>query len=348
MSPEPRGGNYDALLVLSFGGPEGPDEVEPFLRNVTSGRGVPQARLAEVAEHYHHFGGVSPLNALNRELVGMVRDELQQQELGMPVYFGNRNWHPFVEDTVGAMTEDGIRRALVLATSPYGGYSACRQYHEDLLRARRAVGPDAPDMVKLRHFFDHPRFVGTWADAVIDARNRAPTRPDKLVFTAHSIPESADRSAGPPDTGGRRYSRQVAAAARLVAGQTDFASHDVVWQSRSGPAHVPWLAPDILEHLDDLSDAGCRSAVIAPIGFVSEHMEVLWDINHEARERADQLGICLTRAETPGSDPRFAAMVAELVGEQVAGMPVRTLSEHPRGCATWNGAPCSVGCCEPR
>lgn len=348
MSPRRCGGDYDALLVLSFGGPEGPDEVDPFLRNVTSGRGVPQERLAEVAEHYHNFGGISPLNELNRELVSMLRWELQQQEMSMPVYFGNRNWHPFLEETVGAMAEDGIGRALVLATSPFGGYSACRQYHEDLARARRVVGPVAPDMIKLRHFFDHPWFIAMWSDAVIDAVNRAPTWPDRLVLTAHSIPESDDRTAGPPHVGGRRYSAQVAAAARLVAGQAGFISHDLVWQSRSGSARVPWLAPDILDHLDELAAAGCESAVVAPIGFVSDHMEVLWDINHEARDRASQLGIRLTRAETPGTDPRFAMMVAELVGEHVAQVPVRKLSDVAAGYATWNGQPCSAGCCERR
>lgn len=344
MTQRRRGSDYDALLVLSFGGPESPDDVWPFLRNVTAGRAVPDERLADVAAHYHHFGGISPINALNRELVCLLRRELRRQQIRIPVYFGNRNWHPFVEHTVATMAEDGVRRALVLATSPFGGYSACRQYHDDLARARDAVGPDAPDLVKLRHFFDHPRFVDAWADAVLDAQKRAPD-PHRLVFTAHSIPEAADRTAGTPDEGGHRYSRQVAAAARLVAGQAGFANHDVVWQSRSGPPSVPWLGPDILEHLEALADSGCTSAVVAPLGFVSDHVEVLWDINHEARERAAELGIQLTRAHTPSSDPRFAAMVTELVGEHVAHLPVRKLTDLPRGYATCNGEPCAAGCC---
>lgn len=345
MHRRDRDGDYDALLVLSFGGPEGPDEVEPFLRHVTAGRGVPAQRLADVAEHYHHFGGFSPINACNRELVRLLRWELHRQQIPLPVYFGNRNWHPFVEHTVAGMADHGVRRALVLATSPFGGHSACRQYHEDLARARAAVGAGAPELVKLRHFFDHPRFVDAWADSVLDACRRATTAPQRLVFTAHSIPQAADRTAGAPREGGRRYSHQVAAAARLVADQAGVANHDLVWQSRSGSANVPWLGPDILHHLDALAAAGCQSAVVAPIGFVSEHMEVLWDINHEARRRAQQLGICLTRAQTPGTDPRFADMVAELVAEHVAHQPARKLTDLPRGQATGNGQPCSLGCC---
>ena len=270
---------YDALLVLSFGGPEGPEEVRPFLENVTRGRGVPPERLDAVEEHYQHFGGVSPINARNRELIAAVRERID-----LPVYFGNRNWHPMVEDTVAGMARDGVRRALVFATSAYGGYSACRQYHEDIARARKAVGESAPELVKLRHFFDHPGFVAANADAVRAVRDRAGAGA-RLVFTAHSVPSSADASAGPPEEGGHRYSKQVTEAARLVAAELGEAEHDVVWQSRSGPPQVPWLEPDIVDHVEALHAAGVPGIVIAPIGFVSDHVEVIWDLDTEARER---------------------------------------------------------------
>ena len=218
---------FDALLVLSFGGPEGPADVRPFLENVVRGRGVPPERLDAVEEHYQHFGGVSPLNARNREIIAAVRERIE-----LPVYFGNRNWHPMVEDTVAEMARDGVRRALVFATSAYGGYSACRQYHEDIARARKAVGEAAPELVKIRHFFDHPLFVAANADAVRAARSTLPAEvrdAARLVFTAHSVPTAADAAAGPPEEGGHRYSRQVAEAARLVAAALGEPGHDVVW-----------------------------------------------------------------------------------------------------------------------
>lgn len=332
---------FDALLVLSFGGPEGPDDVRPFLENVTRGRGVPPARLDEVAEHYRHFGGVSPLNARNRELVAALAERTD-----VAVYFGNRNWHPLVEDTVAEMTRDGVRRALVFATSAYGGYSACRQYHEDIARARNAVGEGAPELVKLRHFFDHPAFVAAGADAVRVAFEQVGPSA-RLLFTAHSVPLSADATAGPPDEGGHRYSRQVTEAARLVADEVGVAEYDVVWQSRSGPPQVPWLGPDVVEHLDVVAAAGAPAVVIAPIGFVSDHVEVVWDLDNEARERAAALGIGFARAATAGPDPRFADMVIELMAEHIADAPPKRLSAIPSGGCGVNGALCSVRCCEP-
>jgi protoporphyrin/coproporphyrin ferrochelatase len=336
---------FDALLVLSFGGPEGPGDVRPFLENVVRGRGVPPERLDAVEEHYRQLGGVSPLNARNRELVAAVRERL-----GMPVYFGNRNWHPMVEDTVGEMSRDGVGRALVFATSAYGGYSACRQYQEDIARARKAVGEAAPELVKLRHFFDHPAFVTANADAVRAARAtlaadvRATAR---LVFTAHSVPTAADAAGGPPAEGGHRYSRQVAEAARLVAAELGEAEYDVVWQSRSGPPHVPWLEPDVLDHIDALHAQGVPAVVVAPVGFVSDHVEVIWDLDTEARDRAAELGMGFARAATAGPDPRFADMVAELVAEHVHDAAPRSMSEVPGGGCTVNGAPCAVDCCVP-
>jgi ferrochelatase len=336
---------FDALLVLSFGGPEGPADVRPFLENVVRGRGVPAERLDAVEEHYQHFGGVSPLNARNREIIAAVRERID-----VPVYFGNRNWHPMVEETVAEMARDGVRRALVFATSAYGGYSACRQYHEDIVRARKAVGDGAPELVKIRHFFDHPLFVAANADAVRAARATLPADlrdAARIVFTAHSVPVAADVAAGPPGDGGHRYSRQVAEAARLVAAELGAEEHDVVWQSRSGPPQVPWLEPDIVDHIDALHARGVRAVVVAPIGFVSDHVEVIWDLDTEARERAEELGMGFARAGTAGPDPRFADMVAELVAEHLHDAAPRSLGAVAADGSTVNGVPCAVDCCRP-
>lgn len=340
----------DALLLLSFGGPEGPDEVMPFLENVTRGRGVPPERLAEVAEHYLHFGGVSPINALNRDIIAAVERELDAAGLDLPVYFGNRNWHPLVEDTVARMAADGVRSALVFPTSAWGGYSGCRQYHEDIARARAAVGAGAPELVKLRQYFDHPLLIESFADAIRAARERLPAdrREDaRLVFTAHSVPVAADAAAGPAADGGRLYSRQVAEAARLCAAATGFPDHDLVWQSRSGPPQVPWLEPDIVDHLEALSGKGVDAVVVCPVGFVSDHLEVIWDLDNEAAEKAAELDMAFARAATPGTDPRFARLVVELIGEQVRDIPPRRSSEIPAYGCTVNGAACRAGCCEP-
>lgn len=335
----------DAILLLSFGGPEAPEEVRPFLENVVRGRGVPPERLDAVEVHYQHFGGVSPINARNRELIAAI-----SARTALPVYFGNRNWTPLAEDAVAEMARDGVRRALVFATSAYGGYSACRQYHDDIARARESVGESAPELVKLRHFFDHPEFVAANADAVRAARARLPEdqrEGARLVFTAHSIPTSADEAAGRPAEGGHRYSRQIAEAAALVAAAVGVDDFDVVWQSRSGPPQVPWLEPDIVDHLDTVHAKGVPAVVIAPVGFVSDHVEVVWDLDNEALEHAGELGMGLVRAATAGPDPRFADMVVELVGEHVSGVPARRLSTVASAGCTTNGEPCAVDCCVP-
>jgi ferrochelatase len=334
---------YDALLLLSFGGPEGPDDVLPFLENVVRGRGVPRERLLEVAEHYRHFGGVSPINEQNRALLTAIRAELAAHGPDLPVYWGNRNWHPLVEDTVGTMRDDGVRRALVFATSAYTSFSGCRQYQDDLARARKAVGPGAPELDKLRHFFNHPGFVEPNADAVRAALATLPVQlrdGARLVFTAHSIPESMEAASGPR---GHLYSAQLREAARLVAAAVrgEGADFDLVWQSRSGPPSVPWLEPDVNDHLTALADAGTRAVVVSPVGFVSDHVEVLWDLDEEAAETAGKLELAFARAGTVGADPRFVAMVRELVAERIdPAAPRRALGpmgpSHDR---------CPVGCC---
>ncbi|MFZ0119702.1 MAG: ferrochelatase [Pseudonocardiaceae bacterium] len=336
----------DALLLLSFGGPEGPSDVRPFLENVTRGREVPPQRLTDVAQHYLHFGGVSPINQCNRTLIAAIEQALATAGLDLPVYFGNRNWHPMLADTVAAMTADGVRRALVFTTSAWAGYSGCLQYHEDIARARHAAGSRAPELIKLRQFFDHPLFIAACADALRSARKQAgPTA--RVVFTAHSVPLSADAVAGLAAQGRHRYSRQVSDAARLVAGAARADRYDVAWQSRSGPPQVPWLEPDVIDHLDALHAQGVPGVVVAPIGFVSDHLEVVWDLDHEARQRAATLGMDFVRAGTPGTDPRFAEMVVELVAEQVRGAPARRCSQVPAAGQGINGAPCATGCCQP-
>jgi ferrochelatase len=338
--------SFDAVLWLSFGGPEGPAEVRPFLENVTRGRGVPPDRLDEVEQHYQHFGGVSPINELNRDAIAAVEAELAAQDIKLPVYFGNRNWHPMVEDTLAQMAADGVRRALVFPTSAYGGYSACRQYDEDILRARAAVGADAPELVKIRQFFDHPLFVAAFADAV---RTALASLPDgaRLVFTAHSVPVSADQAAGPAAEGGHRYSRQIAEAARLVAASAGVSTYDVVWQSRSGPPQIPWLEPDIVDHIEVLSAQGVQAVAVCPVGFVSDHLEVVWDLDNEAAEKAAALGMLFARAGTPSADPRFADLVVELIREHTDGAGPRKLSAMTAAGCTVNGAPCAVDCCTP-
>lgn len=336
---------YDALVLVSFGGPERPEDVLPFLQNVTRGRGVPPERLAEVAEHYQRFGGVSPINQQCRELLAAIRADFAANGVDLPVYWGNRNWAPMLADTVARMRDDGVKRALAFVTSAYGGYSSCRQYQEDIVAARAAVGPDAPAIDKLRQFWDHPGFVEPHADAVraalaqLDPAKRDTTR---IVFTAHSVPVSAAATAGPH---GGRYTAQLEETARLVhAAAAPDLPYDLVWQSRSGPPQVPWLEPDINDHLATLPVQGVTGVVVSPIGFVSDHLEVVWDLDTEALETAKQLGLDFVRAGTPGTDPRFVAMVRELVLERTApdGERLRhRLGELPM----WDT--CPTPCCVP-
>jgi len=327
---------FDALLLLSFGGPEGPDEVMPFLENVTRGRGIPRDRLASVAEHYLHFGGVSPINGINRDLISAL-----EAGIDLPVYFGNRNWTPYIEDTVAAMRDNGIRRGAVFTTSAWGGYSSCTQYVQDIARARAAAGDRAPELVKLRQYFDHPLFVDMFAEAIGAA---AQTVPDdaRLVFTAHSIPHAAQNRCGPD-----LYRRQVAHASRLVAVAAGYEDYDQVWQSRSGPPQVPWLEPDIADHLATLARDGIKAVVVCPIGFVADHIEVVWDLDQELRQQAQELGIAFARAATPNADPRFARLAVDLIDELRHGRePARVPGPDapPLQGFSVNGALCTPNC----
>jgi ferrochelatase len=327
---------FDAVLLLSFGGPEGPEQVMPFLENVTRGRGIPRERLADVAQHYLHFAGVSPINGINRELVAQL-----QREIELPVYFGNRNWAPYVEDTVAAMRNNGIRRAAVFTTSAWGGYSSCTQYVEDIARARAAAGADAPELVKLRQYYDHPLFVEMFTEAIGAA---AQTMPEdaRLIFTAHSIPVAARSRCGPD-----LYSRQVGYASHLVATAAGYDDYDQVWQSRSGPPQVPWLEPDIADHLTTLAQAGTKAVIICPIGFVADHIEVVWDLDHELRQQAQELGIAFARAATPNADPRFARLAVDLIDELRGGRdPARVPGPDapPLQGFSANGVVCTLNC----
>ena len=328
--------DYDALLVLSFGGPEGPADVMPFLENVTQGRSIPRDRLAEVAEHYHHFGGVSPINAQNRALIDVLDADLRANGVRLPIYFGNRNWHPFVADTVARMRDDGVARALVFVTSAFSSYSGCRQYREDVVRALATIGAGAVAFDKIRVFYNHPGFVGPMAARVREAVSRLPEadRADvEVVFTAHSIPLAMAR--------GCAYEAQLQEACRLVADAASRPRFRLAYQSRSGSPHVPWLEPDILDAVEDLHAAGRDTVVVVPIGFISDHMEVLFDLDEEATARAQDLGMTLIRAGTVGTDPDFVAMIRELILERTAANPVR-LALGSRGP---NHDICPLGCC---
>jgi ferrochelatase len=335
LREEPNGA-FDAVLLLSFGGPEGREQVMPFLENVTRGRGIPRERLADVAQHYLHFGGISPINGINRKLIAAL-----QREIDLPVYFGNRNWEPYVEDTVAAMHDNGIRRAAVFSTSAWGGYSGCTQYVEDIARARAAAGGGAPELVKLRQYFDHPLFVEMFTEAIGAA---AQTVPDgaRLVFTAHSIPIAAQSRCGPD-----LYSRQVRYASRLVATSAGYDDYDQVWQSRSGPPQVPWLEPDIADHLTTLAEAGVRAVIVCPIGFVADHIEVVWDLDHEVGQQAQELGIAFARVATPNADRRFARLAVDLIDEVRSGRdPVRVPGPDapPLQGFSVNGVVCTPNC----
>lgn len=325
--------DYDAFLLVSFGGPEGRDDVIPFLQNVTAGRGVPPERLEQVAEHYYLFGGVSPINQQCRDLLAALDKEFSASGIALPLYWGNRNWQPYLAATLRQMAADGVRRALAFVTSAYSSYSSCRQYLDDIQAARAEVGQSAPQVDKIRQFFNHPGFIESFVASATEAARSLPgdlQRDFELVFVAHSIPLGMASASGP--TGGA-YQAQLADAAGLVAAGLGAAGLGVgrpwhlAYCSRSGPPSQPWLVPDINDLLTELAAAGSRAVVVVPIGFVSDHMEVRFDLDTEAAQTAHRLGLEFARAASPGTDRRFVSMVADLVRERLNGSPAAALGD---------------------
>ncbi|SRR5579875_52079 len=323
---------FDAVLLLSFGGPEGPEDVMPFLRNVVRGKNVPEERLLSVAHHYQRFGGVSPINEQNRCLIKALKAELDQHRLDLPIYWGNRNWHPMLEDTVAQMSRDGVKRALAFATSAYSSYSSCRQYIDDIERARFAVGIEAPQIEKIKPFYCHPGFIRANIDRLKEALSQLNAPAGDAVhvaFSAHSIPLSMAL--------GCRYQEQLTTVAEAVANGAGISDWKLVYQSRSGPAHVPWLEPDINDHLRFLRVMGKQNVVVHPVGFISDHMEVRYDLDTEAASLAAKLGLNMVRAGTVGTHPSFVGMIRELIVEHLEGGALAG------GC--FEATMCDPGCC---
>ncbi|MEU3187562.1 ferrochelatase [Streptomyces sp. NPDC006923] len=361
MSEQPATSPYDALLLLSFGGPEGPDDVVPFLENVTRGRGIPKERLKEVGKHYFLFGGVSPINEQNRALLDALRKDFAEHGVNLPVYWGNRNWAPYLTDTLREMTNDGRRRIAVLATSAYASYSGCRQYRENLadaLATLTAEGLELPRVDKLRHYFNHPGFVRPMTESVLASLADLPEdvrAGAHLAFTTHSIPETAADTSGPVEAHGEggAYVAEHLDVARVIAEavreETGVAyPWRLVYQSRSGAPHIPWLEPDICDHLETLHGEGVPAVVMVPIGFVSDHMEVLYDLDTEATAKAADLGLPVRRSATVGADPRFAAAVRDLVLERAATERGRAVERCALGALGPSHDLCPAGCCPAR
>jgi protoporphyrin/coproporphyrin ferrochelatase len=326
----------DAILILSFGGPEKTEDVLPFLENVTRGRNIPRERLLEVAEHYYAFGGKSPINDQCRALSAALRTELDQHGLRLPIYWGNRNWHPMLADTLRKMRDDGVKHALAFVTSPYSSYSGCRQYREDIAAAQAEVGRGAPKVDKLRVFYNHPQFIEASVGRVRDAllsfcqKERDAVR---FVISAHSVPCSMAESSD--------YESQLRETSRIVAEAVGCRRWDLVFQSRSGPPGQPWLGPDILDHLRALHRQEVKNVLIAPLGFISDHVEVLYDLDTEALRLATELGIRMVRSATVGTHPAFIKMIRLLIAE-------RLFPNEPR-LATGAFGPshdfCALDCC---
>ncbi|MDQ5844601.1 MAG: ferrochelatase [Acidobacteriota bacterium] len=303
---------YDAVLLVSFGGPEGMNDVIPFLENVLRGRNVPRERMLGVAKHYETFGGVSPINEQNRQLIAALTQELETNRPQLPIYFGNRNWHPLLADTLRQMRDDGIKNALAFVTSPYSSYSSCRQYLENISAAREAVGPDAPHVDKIRAFYNHPDFIQANVEQIrvaIESFPESQRAALHLVFTAHSIPESMAQTCD--------YETQLQETSRLIADELGVENWRLTFQSRSGSPTQPWLGPDVCEYLKELKTFGVNDVVVAPIGFISDHMEVIYDLDLEARQLCEAIGMNLRRAATVGTHPLFVKMIRELILERL-------------------------------
>ena len=341
---------YDALMLVSFGGPERPEDVVPFLENVTRGRDVPRERLEEVGEHYYLFGGKSPINDLNREFIGAVREDFRGNGLDLPVYWGNRNWAPYLADTVRQMRSDGIRRVACLLTSAYSSYSGCRQYRENLAAAVTEVGEGAPRLDRLRHYFNHPGFVEPMVDATLAALAELAdgVRHDAhVLFVTHSIPLSMNDASGPE--GGAYVAQHISVAEEIGERVRQETGHrypsNLVFCSRSGPSHIPWLERDINDRLAELAADGVRAVVVVPIGFVSDHMEVIYDLDTEASATAEKLGLAFSRAATAGVDPRFVTMVRDLLLERAAVERKADVTREAVGALPASWDVCPAGCC---
>ncbi len=332
-----RATDYDAVLLVSFGGPEGPGDILPFLENVTRGRNIPRERLAQVGQHYFLFGGVSPINEACRSLVAALESELAKNGPTFPVYWGNRNWRPMLEDTVRKMADDGIQHALAVATSAFSSYSACRQYLDDIERARTAIGSLAPVIEKIPPFWDHPAFIETMVEntraALVQLGVAATSASTRVIFSAHSLPSSM--------AAGCDYEAELRSASALVAERAaPGLEWELAFQSRSGPPTQPWLEPDVCDRLRALRSEGVMSVVVVPIGFVADHMEVIYDLDTAARAVADEIGLKLVRALTVGSAPRFVAGLRDLIACHIDGRtPPSLSSKGPRV------FPCAPGCC---
>jgi ferrochelatase len=331
--------DYDAVLVLSFGGPDNVDDVMPFLQNVVRGRNVPAERLGVVAEHYLSLGGRSPINDQCRALIEALRAELETHDIELPIYWGNRNWHPLLTDTLRRMRADGVKRALAYVTSAFSSYSGCRQYIEDIEAARTELGEGAPVIDKLRGFYNHPGFIDASAARVAAGLAELPKhdRPSThIVFTAHSIPVAMAEACD--------YAAQLHEACSLVANEIGHPDWSLSYQSRSGPPQVPWLGPDILEHLRELAAAGHSKVLVSPIGFLSDHVEVIWDLDEEAKALAAELGMKMLRVSTPGTHPSFVAMIRELIEERLG----RAVTRRTLGTRGPRPNTCPPDCCAYR
>ena len=330
--------DYQAILIVSFGGPEKMEDVIPFLENVLRGRNVPRERLLEVAAHYEQFGGYSPINDQCRALIAALDAEMQEHEIELPIFWGNRNWHPLLADTLKKMADSGVERALAFVTAGYGGYSGCRQYLDDIEQARAEVGEQAPVVDKIRLFYNHPLFVAANAEHLQQALEAIPPAARDecpIAFTAHSIPQSMAATSN--------YVRQLEETCTLVAEEVgiDAGRWQLVYQSRSGRPQDPWLEPDICDHLRTLGSDGVEDAVVMPIGFLSDHMEVIYDLDEEAASVCDEIGLKMIRAKTVGTHPKFVGMIRELIEERI------TPGRERRALGEFGPAPdvCAVDCC---
>jgi ferrochelatase len=345
--------SYDAFLLASFGGPEGPDDVMPFLENVTRGRGVPRERLIDVSHHYLELGGISPINQQNRDLIAALEAEFDRRGLDLPIYWGNRFWDPFLKPALEQLHADGHRRVLTFATSAYSSYSGCRAYREDLAEALLEAGLGAElHLDKIRHYFDHPGFVGPFVEGLTAslqalADDEVPLEHTRVLFVTHSIPTAMAAASGPPgefDEQGAYVAQHLATAQLVLDGTAAegvaLPAWSLTYQSRSGAPHIPWLEPDINDAIQAVHADGVEAVVIVPIGFVSDHVEVIWDLDNEAQETCDELGVRMHRVRTPGVHEAFVAAIADLVEARIAGEPGAALSEL----GPWREV-CAVGCC---